>query len=168
MHPTVGNDHEPANPPPPAPTARARAAELARKLDSAFDEPIERVRVSPLYSLGLIVVSIVMALLPLIYLALIGATAWVLYSHATSSFGLLLSSSDERLSRLLLLLTSVTPLLAGAVLLLMMIKPLFAKRPIVFESIEVTPDEEPLLFDYVAQICEAVHAPMPARIEVDC
>ncbi len=47
----------------------------------AFDGPIERVWTSPLYLLGLFVVAVAMALLPLAYVALIGLAGYGLYPN---------------------------------------------------------------------------------------
>ena len=51
------------------------------RLTAPFEQPIEPVRVSPLYRLGLVLVAIAMVLLPLIYVALgvvtFGVAFWI-------------------------------------------------------------------------------------------
>ena len=54
------------------------------------------------------------------------------------------------------------------VVVVFMLKPLFARpaRPPQRQGLD--PDQEPLLFSFIENICRTVGAPSPERIEVDC
>jgi hypothetical protein len=65
--------------PPAAEGERLSAAELV----AAFGGPVARTRVSPFYQMGLVLVTVMMILLPLVYLALIAATIYGVYAFAT-------------------------------------------------------------------------------------
>src|SRR5512145_2873372 len=65
--------------PPPAEGDKPSAAELV----AAFGGPVARTRVSPFYQMGLVLVTVMMILLPLAYLALIAATIYGVYAYAT-------------------------------------------------------------------------------------
>jgi Zn-dependent protease with chaperone function len=135
-------------------------------IDAAFAGSVPRTPVSFLYRLGLLVVTFAMVTLPLIYSALIGAAAWAVYYWATH-FTYLLSVSGGR-GMIVMLLAYLTPLFAGAVLVFFMVKPLFARRPAHAQPLALNPGAEPLLFAFVTRLCQAVGAPFPTRIDIDC
>jgi hypothetical protein len=71
---------------PPAPeSSKPSAADLV----AAFGGPIPRTRVSPFYRIGLVLVTVMMVLLPLVYLALIAATIYGTYYYSTHFSSLL-------------------------------------------------------------------------------
>ena len=135
-------------------------------INAAFGGSVPRIPVSFLYRLGLLVVAVAMVTLPLIYLALIGAAAWAVWYWATH-FTYLLSVSRGR-GLIVMLLAYVTPIFAGAVLVFFMVKPLFARRPAHAQPLALNPGAEPLLFAFVTRLCQAVGAPFPTRIDIDC
>jgi Zn-dependent protease with chaperone function len=151
-------------PPKPSSPNQPSAAELL----AAFGGPVPRTRVSFFYQVGLALVTVTMVLLPVIYLCMIVAAAWGVYSFA-SHFSFLLSSTrgGGRLYILKLLLY-LTPLFIGGVLVLFMIKPLFARRPRHAQPLAMNPAAEPTLYAFIAKICDLVGAPMPTRIDLDC
>lgn len=162
----------PANEGPVTPTTTAAArpveshrqrrdpAALMAELRAAFQGPIEPVRTSLSYKLGLVLVSALMLLLPAVYLAIIALTALGVYLHVVHSVGLL----SARLPGVLLY---ITPPVAGGILLFFMVKPLFAPARDDRGTRSLTRDGEPVLFDFVDQICAAVGSPKPSRIDVD-
>jgi len=151
---------QPAVQPQPDPAA------VARQVLEAFQGSIEPVQTPMAYLLGLLLVAVVMVILPLVYLGLIGLVGYGMYLHVvhgTALFG----SAGGRAGRGALLLY-VAPLVAGGLLLLFMVKPLFArpgKRP---PRRSLAREGEPLLFAFVDRVCDAVGAPRPRRIDVDC
>jgi hypothetical protein len=60
------------------------------------------------------------------------------------------------------------PLIAGPIAILFMFKPLLARPSSHQRSRSLTRQSEPLLFAFVDRVCEAVGAPRPKRIDVDC
>jgi Zn-dependent protease with chaperone function len=67
-----------------------------------------------------------------------------------------------------MLVVYLTPLFAGLVLVFFMVKPLFARRVSQAQPLALNPGAEPLLFAFVTRLCQAVGAPFPTRIDIDC
>jgi Zn-dependent protease with chaperone function len=133
----------------------------------AFEGEIRRTPVSILYQIGLVVVAITMVVLPLIYLALIGAAGWGVYHWATH-FTFLLGGGGHWRLQVLKFLGYAGPLVVGGILVIFMIKPLFARRPPQAQPLALSEDAAPVLVALVHRICELVGAPKPRRIDVDC
>jgi Zn-dependent protease with chaperone function len=140
----------------------------APEILAAFSAPVARTRVSFFYQLGLMLVSVMMVLLPLVYLVMIAAAGWGVYYYATHFTYLLSSTRGGGRLWILKLLVYLTPLFVGCVLVFFMIKPLFARRPRHAQPLALNPGVEPTLFAFIAQICDSVGAPMPKRIDLDC
>jgi Zn-dependent protease with chaperone function len=140
----------------------------ASDLLSAFNGPVAPTAVSFFYRLGLFLASVIMLLLPIIYLAMVAAAAWGVYLYATHFGYFLHSSRGGGRGYLLRLVAYFGPLFVGTVLVLFMVKPLFARRPRQAEPLALNPAVEPTLFAFIAKICDLVGAPMPQRIDLDC
>ena len=124
---------------------------------------IEPVKTSKSYNIGLLFVAITMVILPLLYLALISFTSWAVYMYATD-WGKENTSHVTRAS----LFMYLTPIITGSVLVFFMIKPLFARRPKHSGSLEINPNEEPFLFEYIYALCNLVGSPFPKKVAIDC
>ncbi len=133
----------------------------------AFGGTVPKTKVSVLYQFGLLVVAVAMAILPMIYLALIVAAGACVYYWATHFAFLLNFGGSGRVYIAKVGLYSA-PLFVGCVLVLFMIKPIFARRPRHAQPLAVNPEVDPLLFNFVRKVCETVGAPMPKRIDLDC
>lgn len=164
---------KPADGVPPLTAPAERFAYLSKQIDSAFTQDrIDPVRTPLGYRLAVLGVSVLMILLPLIYLALIAAVAYGVWYHAVNhttifTSGTTTSSANrgkEIAGRFMLYLT---PILAGGILILFMLKPLFAKAMPRPGRRSLKQEDEPLLFDFVARVCEAVGSPKPKRIDID-
>jgi Zn-dependent protease with chaperone function len=105
-----------------------------------------------------------MVLLPVAYLGLTAAVAWGLWTYGRFATGTLLPEHNSTIGILLVLL----PLFVGATILLCLVKPLFARFAPPSRPVRLKAGEEPLLFAFVARLCEALHAPVPREIHVDC
>jgi Zn-dependent protease with chaperone function len=152
---------------PALPEAPGGAAPLTvESINAGFAGVVARTPVSFLYQLGLVVVTFAMVMLPLIYLAMIGAAGWAVYYWA-SHFSFLLSAGRGR-GWIIMLLLYLTPLFAGLVLVFFMVKPLFARRASHAQPLALNPGAEPLLFAFVTRLCQVVGAPLPTRIDIDC
>ncbi len=147
---------------------------LRRKVFSSFAQPgIERVPVARSYRLGILLVSIFMIMLPLIYICLIGVVGWGIWYHAVNHTGMMASAggvSGRNSGRAVIFafLLYLMPIISGGALILFMLKPLFSKSEKDSGRRSLKPDDEPLLFAFVERICQAVNAPRPQRIDIDC
>ena len=148
---------------------------IRRKVFAAFTQPsIAPVPVSGGYRFGIVLVSFFMIMLPLIYVALIGAVGWAVWYHAINHTGMIAAASGVGSGRnagravVLAFLAYLAPIVAGAGLVLFMIKPLFSKPATDSGRRTLKPEDEPLLFEFVDRICKAVNSPRPRRIDIDC
>lgn len=110
---------------------------------------IPHVKVAPAYRNGLALVALAMVLLPLIYLALIGATAWGVWLYATNATVLFENAHGRHL--ILCFLLYATPLLAGVTVVFFMFKPLLARRSGGPQPHVLIPGQHPLLEDFVGR-----------------
>jgi Zn-dependent protease with chaperone function len=149
--------------PPPAEANKPTAADLV----AAFGGPVPRTRVSPLYQMGLMLVTVMMVLLPLAYVALIAATIYGVYAYASHFTFLLHLRYSVRLFVGQLVLY-FTPIFAGVVLVFFMVKPFFARQARHAQPLAMNPALEPALYAFIARICDLVGAPMPRRIDLVC
>ena len=109
-----------------------------------------------------------MLALPLIYLGLIALFswgAWFYAKHGLDWFFPVVGGTRQVFLPLLLLYLS--PVLAGGVLVVFMLKPLFARRRLVDASFPISHLQHPELFRFIGQLCQAVGAPIPSRVDVD-
>ncbi len=142
-------------------------AEYRRHFDllAKLDEPIPHRSVSFGYRLGIAVVAVLMVLLPLVYLAIIGLVAYVVYYHTVHHVGMLTAVRGRGV--ILAWLAYATPIIAGVTVVLFMLKPLFSRSEERESNLVLNPDDEPLLFEFVARICRAIRAPVPREIVLD-
>lgn len=143
-------------------------APSAADLLAAFAGPVARTPVAFFYQLGLILVSVLMVILPLVYLAMIVAAGYAVYFYATHFTFLLTSREGGGRLYLVQLLAYLTPLFVGVVLVFFMVKPLFARRAPHAQPLAMNPALNPALFALIAKICDTVDAPMPTRIDLNC
>jgi Zn-dependent protease with chaperone function len=130
----------------------------------AFTGQISRTKIRPLYSAGLAIVAFAMVLLPLIYIALIAFTAWVVLLHLRYDTWIFTGSG----SAIIRIIAYLGPAIAGGILVFFMIKPFFAAKVKTPDPITLDKDNEPLLFAFIQKICRLIGAPVPCRIDVDC
>jgi Zn-dependent protease with chaperone function len=135
---------------------------------AAFKGSIRKPRVSVFYHFGSLLVTLVMVILPIIYVAMIVAAGWGIYLYATHFTFLLKPGFGGARIYVGKLVLYAAPIIAGAVLVVFMIKPLFRRREKPPQSLAMNPAVEQTLFAFIAHICDAVGAPMPTRIDLDC
>jgi hypothetical protein len=148
----------------PVTTGPVRPTQTPAQILAAVEGAIEPVRPTLLYRLGIVVVTGLMLILPLVYVALIGLVILVTGWHAIHGLSLFSTIRNAKGAALLY----IGPLIAGVVVVVFLFKPLFArpsKRP---KTRALDPEKEPLLFAFVDGICAAVGSRTPSRIEVDC
>ena len=130
----------------------------------AFDGEIEPIQTTWIYRFGIVCVTVGMVLLPLTYVALVIGVICGLCAYAV--YGIVIVKNVHNIWGILL--GYAGPLIAGAVLVFFMLKPLFAGRGARSRTHELQHREAPLLFALVARIAQAIGAPQPGRIELDC
>lgn len=130
-----------------------------------FEGKIEPVRRPLGYHFAELLVACVMVILPLIYVALIVLAGWVVYMHAIHNIWILAEGRGR--GRFMAFVIYLAPIVAGAILVAFMFKPLFSRPKREERDWSLNPEEEPLLFAFVNELCEVVRAPKPGRIDVD-
>ena len=131
--------------------------------------PLKTARPSVFYLLGLLVVAFFMMLLPLIYLAMIGAVVYGVYYHAVHSIGVL--DPGPHVSRYAMMFRFVLyfgPFVIGPLLVFFMLKPLLAKPSGEEDPLTLDRSQEPALFSFIEKLCLLLGAPPPHRIDVIC
>lgn len=124
---------------------------------------IRRPRVPLFYTLGLALVAGAMVLLPLVYLAMVGAIGYVVYWHATVHIAWIATGT-----RNVFMVTFVYLglLLVGLVMVFFLLKPLLARRSQPPQPLALHPGAEARLFAFIEAVCRAVGAPRPRRIDL--
>jgi Zn-dependent protease with chaperone function len=146
------------------PEAGASAHLVMREILQAFQGEVRPVRKRAAYGVGVLLLSAALLVLPALYLALVGAVAYLLYLHATVNLPVV----GRMRSWWALFFLYIGPLVVGAILLLFMVKPLFARRSRTHKLRTLEFGEEPLLFALVTRVAQVLGAPEPKRIDVDC
>ncbi len=117
------------------------------------------------YRAATLVVTLVMIMLPLIYLRIIAAVGYAVYYHTVHYAGMLEYGSGR--GKMIVFVAYVAPMVVGGILVVFMFKPLFSRPPKPPKPLSLERSREPLLFAFVERVCEAVRAPKPKRIDVD-
>ncbi len=151
--------------PPANDPSRPSAAEILNAFQPGNLRPA---RTSFFYQIGLVLVTLVMVILPLIYLAMIAAMGWAVYYYAVHCKFLVTTMEAGARIYLVQLFLYAVPLFIGVLVLFFMVKPLFARRPKHAQPLALNPGVESTLFAFIAKICDEVGAPMPTRIDLDC
>lgn len=133
---------------------------------SGFSGKLERRRTSLSYQLGISLTAAFMVLLPLIYMGLIVAVAWIVFWHMTNNHGIL--GSVRGRAAIFTFLIYIAPVIVGGILVAFMVKPLFNWSSRDSRTRSINRGSDPLLFAFVDRICEVVGSPKPARIDIDC
>src|SRR4051812_16472178 len=149
------------HPAPPVQTQPLTSVQLA----TAFDGKLERAPLSIGYHIGVLLVAGAMILLPFAYLAMIAGTIWLVGWHATHSVSMFRHVRGGHVM-LFTRVIYVAPIIAGFLLVLFMILPLFWRSSKSARPFWVDPPEQPLLYAYIDQLCDAMRVPRPARIDV--
>src|SRR6476469_2581384 len=107
----------------------------------AFNGGIKRPGVGFFYTVGLLGVAFVMALLPVIYLALTIGVMYLTYYHARFHFSWVLGADQSANGRLIVLkmFAYAIPVFVGVILSLFMIKPFFARSAFEYQPYALNP-----------------------------
>jgi Zn-dependent protease with chaperone function len=115
------------------------------------------------YLAGLLAVSAAMLMLPLSYLALLGCLVWTVIRHLGAHASWLMGPHAGPLSAALYFIAAAFP----AVLAAFLLQPLFSIAEKRKSDLALDPAAEPHLHVFVGQICRALGAPEPLRIQVN-
>ena len=150
---------------------RPSGDQLLAMMRQQLSEPLPRRRPSAGYRLGVSLVAAWMLMMPLAYVALAAALAFGLYRYTFDIFPDLVMGPRVPRGRVMIFVMAayLTPIVAGLITLIFMIKPIFFSLVDFREprTRALTRNGEPLLFETVDLVCEALRAPKPNRIEVD-
>lgn len=141
-------------------------AERQAEILAGFTGTVDKVKAPFTYRIAILLVGAVMILLPLVYIALIVAVCFGVYSHAIYNTHIL--SWGRGRAKIMAVLVYGAPMVIGSILILFMIKPLFARPSQQTRTRSLTRKGEPILFAFVDRICAAVGAPRPKQINADC
>lgn len=137
----------------------------AANILESFDGSIQPVKRPMTYHVAEFLVTVVMILLPLIYVGLIAVVGWGVYYHAANHTGILEQGQGK--GRIMAVIVYLAPIVIGGIMIAFMFKPLFSRAKQSERDWAVDPDDEPQLFAFVNRICEIVKAPKPKRIDFD-
>lgn len=137
---------------------------IDHKFLTSFSGTIEPVRVSGRYKVALFLVALAMVMLPVIYLGLLAGIAAGMYFYLINVMPKILSFHGGSVFRFAL---GVAPLVSGGVLLYFMLKP-FGSHGQPPATKQLKPEDEPLLFSFVEEVCKRVGAPVPNQIDASC
>jgi Zn-dependent protease with chaperone function len=120
-----------------------------------------------LYQCGLLLVTVMIVMLPLVYIGLVAAAGYAVYWWSLNFTWLLggglLGGIYVALAKMVVY---AAPIFAGVVAVFFMLKPLLARVPKGAQPLALNPANEPLIFLLVTRVCQLVGAPMPTRIDV--
>lgn len=156
----------PQRSPSEGPAAPLMGESLRQQVMNGFLGPIQPVPVSLTYRLGIVLSAGVMLLMPLVYFSMIALVALVVWWHLTNNH-VIMSGARGR-GGFFALLIYLAPVVMGAVMIFFMIKPLFSRSSGRTVIRSLSPQSDPLLFEFVHRVCAIVGAPAPRRIDVDC
>ena len=108
-----------------------------------------------------------MVLLPLLYIGLVAGVGWCVWKWLKVGAFLLEPGGGGR-GMLVKFSLYAAPIVGGAIATFFMIKPLLARRAPAAQPLALSPAAEPRLFALVQGVCDAVGAPFPNRIDLDC
>ena len=121
-------------------------------------------RVSILYRINILFTTLVMLLLPVVYVCLIALVCYLVFYHATHNGGMMGMVRGRGVIFMGILF--VAPIVGGVVLVFFMFKPLLAKPGRSQRKRKVNAKGEPVLFWFVERICKIVGSPVPRQIYI--
>jgi predicted Zn finger-like uncharacterized protein len=140
-------------------------AKRREEVMSGFRGKFQRPRTSFSYRLGMTAAMGAMLLLPLLYACFVAAIAWLVWLHLANNWVLIQYARGRGL--LVAVMLYVAPAVAGAIAIVFMFKPLLARPAKQGRIRSLTPQGEPVLFEFVKRICDEVGAPIPKRIDIN-
>jgi len=131
-----------------------------QEINDAFSsQQLPKKKLSASYKFAIFISSIVMILLPLIYLSMIGGLAYYIYHYWNVVYPSLSYWEQDPMFPVIFSII-------GGILCIFMIKPIFAKMPKAPKNLIIIPGQEPVLEALIAKICDRLNAPYPSEISL--
>jgi hypothetical protein len=141
--------------------------EVAAEPHRYFADEVAAPSVPARYKVGMFLVSCAVVLLPLIYLGLIALLGFGLYAYATGAYDFFFPEmGGRRRTYFALWFIYLIPFPIGLILMGFMLKPLMAPPRFGSVTFPVSHSENPRLFAFIGQLCQAMRAPIPSRVDV--
>jgi len=137
--------------------------ELFSKLQETFSGKFKMKGKSPLYTVSLFFVTIVMVLLPVIYLGIVASGIYAIFWHATTNYTIFQGSGSSK-GKLFIYLG---PLIVGGILVFFLVKPLIAPRDEEYNPSELDKKSQPTLYKVIYMLCDFIGAKRPYKIFID-
>lgn len=134
----------------------------------AFRGRVTMPRPGAMYVLSLVAVAVGMLLLPMVYLGFVGALVAALGWFAVEWFPWVNRFTGGSYLMPLKIVIYGAVLVVGGIVTFFLFKPVFARRGREPASLALNPTSEPVFFAFVYLISDALGAPRPARVDVDC
>jgi len=128
----------------------------------AFGPPVERTIPTVKYQIAVLAVAFVLILLPLIYFTGVGSICFAVYWYFRVGQYLLLGADPGWLGLGVATLVATT----GTAIVFFSLKPLFTESINARPTRSLHPTDDPLLFAFVAKVCDSVGSPFPSRIDI--
>ncbi|MCP4157584.1 MAG: M48 family metalloprotease, partial [bacterium] len=139
-----------------------RRQRLEECLDRAFKTPVVKEKKNPLYTLSLFFVTLVMVLLPILYLGIIAGAVYGVYWHIVTNYTIF----DGRVSRGRIFVF-IAPIIVGGILIFFLFKPLLVRQRAKWNRILLDKEKEPFLFRVVYKMCDYLGAKRPDKLYID-
>jgi len=140
-------------------------AKIKRLSPLLHGKSINTGRVSMLYRFNILITTLVMLLLPIIYVGLICLVCYLVYYHATHNAGMMGAVRGRGV--IFMVIGFIAPIIGGVVLVFFMFKPLLARPGNDDRRRKINAKGEPVIFWFVEQICNIVGAPVPRQIYIN-
>ena len=127
----------------------------------AFQQPLPPITTTSRYRIELMAVLLGLIVLQALYLLLIAIVCYVTWLYTAFAF------SHEVSLNLVTVMYYAGPPIAGVIVTLFLLKPLIIRPLRTPRPVELTRVNEPLLFEFIEQVCRALGSPRPSRVFVD-
>lgn len=142
-------------------SAPKKSAKPVDDIMNSFAGKIEPVATTPMYHVSMLLGTIIILLLPLLYLCMIAIVMYGLFYHATESIVIF-----KKTRGYVALLIYLTPLAVGSALTVFMLRPLFINWRFHDPDKDLDPNTQPHFYAFVNKICDLVGARRPSMIRI--
>jgi Zn-dependent protease with chaperone function len=133
---------------------------------SCFASPIEPVKKTVSYNLGVIMTIISLIMLPMVYIGIMAIIGGLSVLHLKYNSGIMQWHIGSSWGLLIKLFCYLGPAIGAVTMIVFMLKPLFKKRPKPSDTILLSYNDAPDFFEFVHKICASVRAPKPTEIRL--
>jgi hypothetical protein len=153
-------------PQPPVQPQQLTGPALRAAVMSGFRGTFPPVPTTQQYKLGIALTAGFMAMLPIVYLGFIFLVGAGVLWHLSNNHVMLHGVRGR--GAIIMLAIYLAPAIVGTIMVIFMFKPFFAWSEDQGRIRSLTPQSDPLLFEFVERICALVGSTRPKRIDVNC